>query len=366
MKFIINREQLLLPLQKIVNVIEKRQTMPILSNVFLKIENNELILTGTDLEIQIIAIIPSENNSPGVITVPARKFLDICRLLPQQAEISFSLVDDKVKIHSGKSRFTLSTLPAADYPKFSESTMECSFKINAEQLNKALEKTVFCMANQDVRYYLNGLMVNVSNKKLKMVSSDGHRLSVYQDEIDQATGIEASIIIPRKGILELSRLLDDPETEVTVQFSNNNIKVDINRLYFSAKLIDAKYPDFDKVFRQEFFNQIQILKQPFKEALTRVAILANEQFKGISLAFEPDKLTISTHNPEHEEAEEELSIDYSGDPITIAFNAQYILDAVSNLDSELAVLTIAGNLSCCFIEEPNEQKFKFIIMPMRL
>ncbi|MGZ8191505.1 MAG: DNA polymerase III subunit beta [Methylococcaceae bacterium] len=366
MKFIINREELLTPLQQIVSVIEKRQTMPILSNVLIVVEEGSMCLTGTDLEIQIIAKINIATASPGSITVPARKFLDICRLLPSGAEIKFEQHDDKVKILSNRSRFSLSCLPAENYPEFAESQLENHFFINAGKFKKALDKTLFCMANQDVRYYLNGLLLNISNSKLKLVASDGHRLSIYEDLLDQATGYEARIILPRKGVLELSRLLDDPDSELKIEFSNNNIRIFIKDLVFSAKLVDSKYPDFGKVFQQEFFNQIHIQKQILKDALTRVAILSNEKFKGVTFDITPESLRMSTHNPEHDEAEEELIIEYSGEPLSIAFNAQYLLDAISNLDSELAVLTIASNISSCFIDEPNDCAYKFIVMPMRL
>ena len=366
MKFIINREEILTPLQQIVSVIEKRQTMPILSNVLLVIDDELLTLTGTDLEIQIIAKINIKLATPGSITIPARKFLDICRLLPNGAEIKFEQQDDKVKILSHRSRFSLSCLPAANYPEFSESELENHFFINAGKFKKALDKTLFCMANQDVRYYLNGLLLNISNSKLKLVASDGHRLSIYEDTLEEGSGYESRIILPRKGVLELSRLLDDPEVQLKIEFSSNNIRILIKNLFFSAKLVDSKYPDFGKVFQQEFFNPIHIPKQILKDALTRVSVLSNEKFKGITLDITPDSLRISTHNPEHDEAEEELAIEYEGEPLTIAFNAQYLLDAVSNLDSDLAVLTIARNASSCFVDEPNECAYKFIVMPMRI
>jgi DNA polymerase-3 subunit beta len=383
MKFIINREEILLPLQQIVSVIEKRQTMPILSNVLLVIEEDQLTLTGTDLEIQIIAKITIQANSSGSITVPARKFLDICRLLPNGAELKFELLADtviddvysgtqtgtggtKVKITSGRSRFSLNCLPADNYPEFAESELENHLFINAGKFKKAFEKTFFCMANQDVRYYLNGLLLHVSNSKLKLVASDGHRLSIYEDVLDQPTGFDARIILPRKGVLEFTRLLDDPEAELKIEFSSNNIRVFIKNLIFSAKLVDSKYPDFSKVFQQEFFNQIHIQRQILKDALTRVAILSNEKFKGVTFDITTESLKISTHNPEHDEAEEELIIEYTGEPLSIAFNAQYLLDAVSNLDSELAVLTVASNASCCFIDEPGDSGYKFIVMSMRL
>lgn len=367
MKFIINREQLLTPLQQIVSVIEKRQTMPILSNVLIVVSEKKLILTGTDLEIQIVAKLNLQEFEIGEITVPARKFLDICRLLPAEAEIKIEQKEDKVKVVSGRSRFSLSSLTAEDYPEFSEADkLAHRFIINAGYLKKALNKTLFCMANQDVRYYLNGLMLNISNSKLKLVASDGHRLSIYKDELGIETGFEERIIIPRKGVLELSRLLDDSDAELEVQFSSNNIKITIKELVFSAKLVDAKYPDFNKVFEQDFFKAIYIPKQRLKDALNRVVILANEKFKGVNFDISENLLKISTHNPEHDEAEEELMIDYQGESLTIAFNAQYLLDAIANLDSEQAQLTIAKNASSCFIEDPGEESFKFIVMPMRL
>ncbi|MCX7087421.1 MAG: DNA polymerase III subunit beta [Methylococcales bacterium] len=366
MKFIINREQILSPLQQIVSVIEKRQTMPILSNVLIVIENNTLTLTGTDLEIQIIAKLDIDPAEAGAITLPARKFLDICRLLPNQADIKIERQDDKIKISSGRSRFSLSSLPAENYPKFVETEFNNQFVISARKLKKALEKTVFCMANQDVRFYLNGLLLNISNQKLKMVTSDGHRLAIYEDVLEQPTGYEARIVLPRKGVVELARLLDDSDTEIKIEFSANNIRLYINNLIFSAKLVDAKYPDYAKVFNQPFLNTILVPKQLLKETLSRVAILSNEKFKGVSFDITTDSIKISAHNPEHEEAEEECLCEYSGDSLSIAFNIQYMLDAVSNLNSDMAALNIAANASTCFIEEPEEQAYKFIVMSMRL
>lgn len=367
MKFIINKDQILPPLQQIVSVIEKKQTIAILSNVLFEIVDNHLVLTGSDTEIQVVAKIYLDSDfADAATTLPARKFLDICRLLPNGAEISVDCQGDKAKVVSGRSRFSLTTLAAEDYPEFNESDFDHQFSINTGKFKKALEKTVFCMANQDVRYYLNGLLLNISNSKFKLVASDGHRLSIYEDHLDQATGYEARIIIPRKAVQELGRLLDDVDSELKVQFSNNNIKIHYKNVVFSSKLIDAKFPDFSKVFNQEFMTPLLIQRQLLKEALTRVAILSNEKFKGVTFEISGDLLKLSTHNPEHDEAEEELVIDFKGKPLNISFNSQYMLDAVSNLDSELAVLSIAGNASSCFIEEPNDPLFKFIVMPMRM
>jgi DNA polymerase-3 subunit beta len=366
MKFIISKDQLLTPLQQIVSVIEKRQTMPILSNVLVVVKPDQLVLTGTDLEIQLVANINMPIIEPGAVTAPARKFLDICRLLPNGAEIKIDQQSDKLKLSSGRSRFVLNCLPADSYPEFSESGFDKRFLINAGKLKKALSKTVFCMANQDVRYYLNGLLLHVSNSKIKLVASDGHRLAIYEDQLEIPSGLETKIIIPRKGVLELARLLDDADVDLSIELSDNNIRIFIKNLIFSAKLVDSKYPDFSKVFQQAFLEPIQLQRNLFKDALTRVAILSNEKFKGITLDFAPDSLKISTHNPEHDEAEEEVPIDYASEPLSISFNAIYLLDAISNLESESAVLTIAANISSCFIQEPADPTYKFIVMPMKL
>ena len=324
-------------------------------------------MTGTDTEIQIVSKLNIDSiHERGSITVPARKFLDICRLLPTSAQINFELHDEKVKLVSGRSRFSLSTLPAEHYPEFSETHYDYQFVLNTGKFKKALDKTLFCMASQDVRYYLNGLLLNVSNSRLKLVASDGHRLSIYEDDIAQPTGYEARIIIPRKAVQELSRLLDDADSELNIQFSCNNIRIDYKDVVFSSKLIDAKFPDFGKVFNQAFLTPLLIQRQLLKDALTRVAILSNEKFKGVILDIAGDVLKLSTHNPEHDEAEEELIIDYQGEPLSISFNSQYLLEAVSNLDTELAMLTIAANASSCFVEEPEQALFKFIVMPMRM
>lgn len=366
MKLIINREILLPPLQQIVGVIEKRQTMPVLANVLMLVQDETLTLTGTDLEIQIVANVTVTNARPGSITVPARKFLDLCRLLPNGANIEIEQQNDKVKLVSNRSKFSLSCLPSEHYPMFAESEMDKQFSINAGKFKKALEKTIFCMANQDVRYYLNGLLLNISNNKMKLVASDGHRLAIYEGVLEEQTGYESRIILPRKGVLELYRLLDDLDADLTLTFSNNHIKITRGNLVFTAKLVDAKYPDFGKVFQQAFYEPISLPKQELKESLTRVAVLSNEKFKGVTLDITPNSIKISTHNPEHDEAEEEISIDYQGESLSIAFNAQYLLDAVSNLESDTAVLTIASNASSCFIDEPSQCEYKFIVMPMRL
>jgi DNA polymerase-3 subunit beta len=366
MKFTINREKILLPLQQIVNVIEKKQTMAVLSNVLLKLENHQLSLTGSDLEIQIVVILPVDTAETARTTIPARKFLDICRLLPGDAELKFKIEETKVIISSGRSRFSLSTLDADSYPSFPEIEPEYQFSIPSIQFKDALSKTTFCMANQDFRYYLNGLSLSITNSTLRLVASDGHRMALFQDEINQNTGISNKIIIPRKGIQELSRILELTENDVTVSVSKNNIQVMVDKLIFSAKLIDATYPNFQAVIQQDFLEAIPVPKDVLKDALTRVAILSNEKSKGVTLNFESGQIQLTAFNPEHEEAEENVLVEYSDEPLRISFNGQYLIDALNILDSEIVFFIISKDLSCCFVEESTQASYRYIIMPMTL
>ncbi|MBZ4201592.1 MAG: DNA polymerase III subunit beta [Methylovulum sp.] len=366
MKLIIAREKLLPYLAHIVGVIEKRQTMPILSNVLMIIDNQQLTLIGTDLEIQMVANIAIDQDTSWVVSLSARKLLDICRLLPNGSILKLEKVDDKVKLLANRSRFSLNSLPAEHFPIFNQDDFENSFYINAAQLKKGIEKTTFCMAVQDVRYYLNGLLLIISNCKLKLIASDGHRLAIFEDVLAIATGVEKRLIIPRKCIIELSKLLGDIDSDVKVDYSGNSVRFGINNLLLSSKLIEGNYPDFSKVFQQEFCSAIFIEKQILKDALARVAILSHDKIKGISLDINAHSLRISTHNMENDEAEEELSIEFGDQPFSIAFNAQYLFDAISNISVDFAKLIFSKNASTCFIEESGDSNYQFIVMPMRL
>lgn len=366
MKFNINRDVLIGPLQQIVSVIEKRQTILILSNVLIFIDNNRIVLTGTDLELQLIVILETECSESGSLTIPARKLFDICRSLPPQAEIKIEQEEDKIKISSGRSRFLLSTLPPEIYPPFVQTEFKNSFFISSAKLKESFDKTIFCMANQDVRFYLVGMSLHISNQKFKLVTSDGHRLAIFEDTLELASGIEAKIVLPRKGVVELSRLLDNLSSNVKVEFSENNIKFSFHNLIFSAKLLDAKYPDYKKIFSKPLLSSIFVNKNSLKEALSRVAILTNEKVKGITFEFSENSLKFNAHNPEHEEAEDEICIDYSGKTFSIAFNVQYVLDAILNIESDMVKLNITEDYSTCFVEEPDAAIYTFVVMSMLL
>jgi len=368
MKFSIKRENLLARLQHIVRIIDKRQTMPILCNVLIQSRGDELILTGTDLEIQVVSRLPAENlGDDGKITLPGRKLLDICRLLPAGSVIKFDIdrEGEKAKITSGRGRYSLNTLPADHYPSFPKEKSTTKFQINAGTLKDAIDKTGFCMASGDVRFYLNGIHLNISNSKIKMVASDGHRLSLFEGSIDP-TGVEESIIVPQKTINEISRIVTDEESSVQIEFSRDQIRATHGDVVLSSKLIDSKYPDFSKVLNQSFLPPIKVNRTSLKEALLRVQVLANEKYKGVRFDISGNAIKLMSNNPDNDEAEDEVSIDYDGKDVSIAFNAQYIIDPLSHTeDDELSIL-IAENASACILEKEGGSAFKYISMPVRL
>jgi DNA polymerase-3 subunit beta len=366
MKFTTSRENLLTPLQQVVGVIEKRQTLPILSNVLIRLDGNRLEFTGTDLEVQLVTHSVTESGEGGDITVPARKLLDICRLLPDGSSVSVDCGTDKMAVKSGRSRFSLSTLPASSYPAFDLSGAETEITLSSRVLKKAMEKTLYAMALQDVRYYLNGLLLDLDGAVLRTVSSDGHRLAVYEENLEGVSIEPRQAIIPRKGVLELYRLLGDQDEIITLQLGANNIRVLMGGVVFSAKLIEGRYPDFRRVMPRDITKIIHIDKDLFKSALTRVAVLSTEKIKGVSLEVDGGVMKLQAQNPEHEEAEEELEVRLEGEAVSVGFNASYLLDAVNNVDAGEVRLSFTDAANSCLIEDPQNQQYKFIVMPMRL
>ncbi|BBL72904.1 DNA polymerase III subunit beta [Methylomagnum ishizawai] len=366
MKFTIARETLLTPLQQVIGVIEKRQTLPILSNVLLKLSDGQLELTGTDLEVQLITRTTVESGEDGAITVPARKLLDICRLLPDKSAINVDCKDERFAIRCGSSKFNLATLPADNYPEFDTGTTELEVAVPAATLRRALEKTTFAMAQQDVRYYLNGLLLDVDGRTLRTVASDGHRLAVFE-EVLEIEGQGRQIIIPRKGVLELARLLGEGAETVTVQIAPNTVRVNLGAVSFAAKLIEGRFPDFQRVMPRDLARIMLIDKDVFKGALTRVSVLSNEKYKSISMEVDEEAvMSLKAQNPEHEEAEERVPIQLEGSGLSVGFNAAYLLDAINNVGSAQVRLSFTEAANSCLIEDCEDSHFKFIVMPMRL
>jgi len=366
MKFNITRNKILPSLQAVCGVIERRQSLPILSNLLIVAEGKKITFTGTDMEVEMVTTIIHLCEDPGEITAPARKFLDICRALPDESNIDLSFKKDKVLIKSGKSRFTLATLPATEFP--STEVLENSKKITVSQedFKSLLEDTMFSMAQQDVRYYLNGLLLELSKNNLRAVATDGHRLALK--EINVKTGIEETqqIIVPRKGIIELIRLLDGADENISIGISQNHIRVGKGEVQFTSKLIDGKFPDYLRVIPKGGDHPITTNREILKQGLVRASILSNEKYKGIRLILQKDLLKAFAHNPEQEEAEEEIEINYAGEDIEIGFNVTYLLDALSAIKTEQVILNIEDPNSSCLILPDNETECKYVVMPMRL
>lgn len=367
MKFTITRDTLLKPLQVISGVVEKRQTLPILSNVLLSLDANRLTLTGTDLEVELTASTDLTNAEGGDITLPARKFMDICKSLPEEAELSISIDENRALILSGKSRFTLSTLPAHDFPSTEKITGTREYTVSQATLKHLIDQTQFCMANQDVRYYLNGLLLELRPNSLRTVATDGHRLALCDMESEIVPGEVNQIIIPRKGVVELSRLLsDDSEKSCTIQLNANHIRVDLGDIVFLSKLIDGRFPDYDRVIPRGGDKLVMANREILRQGLLRASILSNEKYRGIRMNFSNNLLRATVNNPEQEEAEEEIDINYQGDELEIGFNVSYLVDALNAIKQDQVQLTLIDANSSCLISGNGDESSRYVVMPMRL
>ena len=366
MKISIQREDLLKPLQQVIGAVEKRQTLPALANVLIRSEADGLSVTATDLEVELVARIAQPAVEPGEVTIPARKLADICKALPDGAAMTIDTEGEKATVVSGKSRFTLTTLPAAEFPSLEEVASSREFSIPQGALKRLIEKTSFAMANQDVRYYLNGLMLEVTPGHVRAVATDGHRLAMSQGTADVETEAAQQVIVPRKGIQELMRLLGDSEEPAMVQMSSNHIRITLDAVRFTSKLIDGRFPDYERVLPQGGDKQVSIDRDLLRQSLQRASILSNEKYRGIRLTFEPGMLRIQAHNPEQEEAQDELEIAYDGGPVEIGFNVNYLLDVLNTIEGESIEATLKDQNSSALLRDPADADSVFVVMPMRL
>jgi DNA polymerase-3 subunit beta len=365
MKFTAAREALLKPLQAVIGVVERRQTMPILANVLLVAKDGNVAVTATDLEVELVANAEVEVESAGEVTVPGRKLLDICRALPEEASLSIVLNGEKLAIKSGRSKFSLTTLPAADFPTIEDINAGQTIGLPQATLCKLFDKTHFSMAQQDVRYYLNGLLVETDGKHLRAVATDGHRLALCQVELGGKKMPEQQVIVPRKGVLELQRLMSG-EGDVDLQLGSNHIRIELEGIRFTSKLIDGRFPEYERVIPQDTSNELSADRDLLKGALQRTAILSNEKYRGIRLIIRDSGMVLQAHNPEQEEAEEELEVSYKGDDIEIGFNVNYLLDALGAIESGEVTLSVVDSNSSCLLREPGNDDCKYVVMPMRL
>lgn len=364
----IQRETLLKPLSAVIGVVERRQTLPILANVYLSVIDKKLTITGTDLEVELQAKIDLEHPSDAMeITVPGRKLMDICRSLPEQSEIELIQEKDKVIVRSGRSRFSLSTLPANDFPLVRETEGTAEFTIGQKDLRYLTQRTYFAMAQQDVRYYLNGMLLELADGIVRTVATDGHRLSLNTVAAPIVDNAFVQVILPRKGVTELMRLLEDADSEVAVRVGSNHVRITGADFTFISKLIDGRFPDYEKVLPKGGDKSIAIDRELLKHALTRASILSNEKFRGIRLQLRSGLLRVFANNPEHEEAEEEISVDYGQEDLEIGFNVTYLLDILNTIHSPKVKMTFSDAKSSILIEEhESESSSLFVVMPMML
>lgn len=366
MKISISRDAILNPLQMVNNVIERRQTLPILSNVLISVKNNLLSLTGTDLEVEMINSCNIENNEEGDTTLPARKLLDICKALPENANIEIQVDEERAILKSGRSRFTLSTLSATEFPSIDALISPFEFDISQKVLKKLIDQTQFCMAQQDVRYYLNGLMFELTENQIIAVATDGHRLAFSQANVNLDPGEKRQVIIPRKAINEISRLLEDKDEEITVSLSENHIRINFDNVTFTSKLIDGKFPDYQQVIPQKGDNEVTSPRDNLYQAFNRTSVLSNEKYRGMRLQLSENQLQATVHNPEQDEAEEVIEVSYSGDEFEIGFNVAYLLDALSTIKSDEVVMQLTDSNHSCLLFGSDDVDSKYVVMPMRL
>jgi len=325
-------------------------------------------LTGTDLEVEITGSVEVESaSSDGEITVPARKLMDICKSLPDSASLKIQQDDDKLKIQSGRSRFSLSTLPATDFPSAEESSGTLEFTVSKELLKAMLHNTNFAMAQQDVRYYLNGMLIEVSTDHLRVVATDGHRLAMQTEDLKAGVSETTGVIVPRKGILELSRLLSEgDEEDVTVILGSNHVRATMANFTFTSKLVDGKFPDYNRVLPKGGDKNVIAGREQLRDSLNRTAILSNEKFRGIRLILSDDELKIVANNPEQEEAEETVPVEYKGDGVEIGFNVMYLVDVLNVLNSDNVHVIVSDPNSSALLQSSESSNATYVVMPMRL
>lgn len=366
MKLSITRDSLLKPLQAVIGVVERRQTMPILANVLLVAKNGGLTVTATDLEVELVAEAEVEKvDVPGEITVPGRKILDIARALPDGSKVGLQLEGDRLVLKSGRSRFTLSTLPAAEFPLVEKVDATSRLRLPQKEVARLLDKTQFSMAQQDVRYYLNGLLLETSKKRVRAVATDGHRLAMCDISIENQDVTAGQVIIPRKGVLELHRLLGGA-AEVELAIGSNHVRAQLDGIRFTSKLIDGRFPDYERVVPSGNTATLVAGRETLRAALQRAAILSNEKYRGVRLDLAKGTLRIQANNPDQEEARDEIEVEYGGAEMEIGFNVTYLLDALAAIDGETVEIDFVDANSSCLIRAPKASANRYVVMPMRL
>ena len=361
------QEKVLGALQAVAGIVERRHTLPILANVLIRKSGSQVELTTSDLEIQVRTTAELDGDSGNfATTVGARKLIDILRSMPADQTVSLSASQNKLTLQGGKSRFTLQTLPADDFPLVQEAAdFGPMFSVPQKTLKALINQVHFAMAVHDIRYYLNGILFVAEGKSLTLVATDGHRLALAQATLDVEIP-KQEVILPRKTVLELQRLLRDEDTAIEMRFAGNQAKFVFSGMEFVTKLVEGKFPDYNRVIPKNHKNAVTLGRAPLLASLQRAAILTSEKFKGVRINLEPGSLRIASSNAEQEEAKEELEVDYNGDAIEIGFNVTYLIDALTNMSQEMIKLELQDSNSSALITVPEQAGFKYVVMPMRI
>jgi DNA polymerase III subunit beta len=366
MKLTAAREDFLSPLQSVIGVVERRQTMPVLANVLLSARDNRLSITGTDLEVELVATRQVSVQQAGDVTIPGRKLLDIFKSLPEKTSVTLSTEGERVSLRGGRSRFSLSSLPATDFPLIEEINAQQTLTLEQGEFRRLIDKTHFSMAQQDVRYYLNGLLLETDGQSLRAVATDGHRLAICEMELkEHSKSGQQQVIVPRKGVLELQRILGT-EGSIELAIGTNHVRAQIGDIRFTSKLIDGRFPEYGRVIPANPSKKVEADRESLRAALQRTAILSNEKYRGIRLTAKTDLLVIQAHNPEQEEAEDQVEVSYKGDEVEIGFNVNYLLDALSAIETEKVEIGLTDANSSCLIYAPGTTHTRYVVMPMRL
>jgi len=361
------QEKFLAALQAVSGIVERRHTLPILANVLIRKTGGSIELTTSDLEIQVRTVAELGGDASNfATTVGARKLIDILRSMPVDQTVTLSATQSKLTLAGGKSRFTLQTMPADDFPLVQESAdFGPAFSVPQKTLRGLIAQVHFAMAVHDIRYYLNGILFVAEGKSLTLVATDGHRLALAQATLE-ADIPKQEVILPRKTVLELQRLLKDEDTPLEMRFAPNQAKFSFGGMEFVSKLVEGKFPDYNRVIPKNHKNKVTLGRGPLLQSLQRAAILTSEKFKGVRVNIEPGTLRIASSNAEQEEAMEELEIDYGGDAIEIGFNVTYLIDALTNMGQEMVTVELQDTNSSALITVPDQAGFKYVVMPMRI
>lgn len=366
MELIANREVLLPTLTRAVGVVERRQTLPILGNLLLEASVNRLRMFGTDLEVEIRSDCEAHVLHPGEVTVPARKLTDICRSLPEGADLTFRVTGERCTVSSGRSRFVLGVLPAADFPRVDDELGGVRLELAERYLKRLLDKTAFAMAQQDVRYYLNGLLLEFDASGITAVATDGHRLAKLQSEAVLDIGDPIQAIVPSKTVLELKRQLEPSDDPAVVSLAEKSIRVQLGGTRITSKLIDGRYPDYERAIPKELNKEASADRDSLKRALSRTAILSNEKYRGLRLSFGENVLRLQAHNPEQEQAEEEIELEYAGEQTSVGFNVGYLLDVLGAIEEQRVAVRFQDGDSSSIWRGVGASDETFVVMPMRL